>query len=562
VIHSLWDKGDKNPLILPALVPIDDPRVQFELTRYLSDNWVPVIEKDVDGQSSLPHEFDKLQSLGKYHATRRVARTIYLGSAPTAGAAHRGIEDRQVKLGCVMPGEPPGTFGDALRRLAGAATYLYQDGTRYWYSTQPTVTKLAEDRADQLRREPDKVAEEIGRRLKHDLTDRGGFSRVHALPASSQEVSDEPEAGLVVLGLDDPYTKDGDSPAELAARKILETRGNAPRILRNTLVFLAADRSRLQELEEAVCKYLAWESILGDSETLDLTPFQVKQATTQRDAATGAVTARIPETFQWLLVPQQADPQAEVTWEAYRLSGQERLAVRAARKLRNDELLITSFGPTRLRMELDRVPLWRGEAKAMVPVRQLIEDFARYLYLPRVAGPRVIAEAIGNGLGLLTWEKETFAYADSYDEAEERFRGLRGGERIPISETDPGLLVRPDVARAQLDVEIPPSKPGAGDMPTDTAAEADAGGYVSAPPTALPRRYFGTVDLDPLRVGLEASRIADEVLGHLTGQPGSKVRITLDIEAELPEGAPDTLVRVVTENGRTLKFKSQGFEKE
>src|SRR5882672_4797437 len=49
VIHSLWEKGDKNPLILPANVSIDDPRVQFELTRYLSDNWVPVIEKDVDG---------------------------------------------------------------------------------------------------------------------------------------------------------------------------------------------------------------------------------------------------------------------------------------------------------------------------------------------------------------------------------------------------------------------------------------------------------------------------------------------------------------------------------
>ena len=61
--------------------------------------------------------------------------------------AHRGLEDRRVKLGCVLPGESPAIFGDALRRLAGAATYLYQDGPRYWYSTQPTVTKLAEDRA-------------------------------------------------------------------------------------------------------------------------------------------------------------------------------------------------------------------------------------------------------------------------------------------------------------------------------------------------------------------------------------------------------------------------------
>ena len=84
VIHSLWEKGDRNPLILPANIPIDDRRVQFELTRYLSDNWVPVIEKDVDGPNSLPLRLDgEVPNLGKFHATRRVARTIYLGSAPT-----------------------------------------------------------------------------------------------------------------------------------------------------------------------------------------------------------------------------------------------------------------------------------------------------------------------------------------------------------------------------------------------------------------------------------------------------------------------------------------------
>lgn len=140
VIHSLWEKGDRNPLILPANISIDDPRVQFELTRYLPENWVPVIEMDVDGPNSLPLRLDaEVPNLGKFAASRRVARTIYMGSAPTATAAHRGIEDRRVKLGCVMPGETPAVFGDALRRLAGAATYLYQDGSRYWYSTQPTV---------------------------------------------------------------------------------------------------------------------------------------------------------------------------------------------------------------------------------------------------------------------------------------------------------------------------------------------------------------------------------------------------------------------------------------
>jgi hypothetical protein len=244
VIHSLWEKGDRNPLILPSTLPIDDARVQFELTRYLSDNWVPIIEKDVDGPSSLPLKIDaEVPNLGKLHATRRVARTICLGSAPTAAAAHRGLEDRRLKLGCVMPGESAAVFGDALRRLAAAATYLYQDGARAWYATQPTVTKLAEDRAEQSKRDPDKVA-----------------------------------------------------------------RGSTPRLYRNTLVFLAADKVRLQDLDEALRKYLAWASILAEKETLDLSPLQVRQAETQKQAADAAVTARLPETYQWVLVPEQKTP--------------------------------------------------------------------------------------------------------------------------------------------------------------------------------------------------------------------------------------------------------------
>ena len=191
VIHSLWEKGDRNPLILPSTIPIDDARVQSELTRYLSDNWAPIIEKDVDGPNSLPLKIDAEQpNLGKLHATRRVARTIYLGSAPTADAAHRGLEDRRVKLGCVMPGESPAVFGDALRRLAAAATYLYQDGPRFWYATQPTVTKLAEDRAEQLKRDPDKVAQELDERLRANLRNTGDFARIHPMPRSGADVPD------------------------------------------------------------------------------------------------------------------------------------------------------------------------------------------------------------------------------------------------------------------------------------------------------------------------------------------------------------------------------------
>jgi len=569
VIHSLWEKGDRNPLILPSTIPVDDPRVQFELTRYLSDNWAPVIETDVDGPNSLPVRLDgEVPNLGRLSACRRVARTIYLGSAPTADAAHRGLEDRRVKLGCVMPGESPAVFGDALRRLASTATYLYQDGSRYWYSTQPTVTKLAEDRAEQLEREPDQVLREIERRVRDDVRQAGDFSRVHPFPQSSQEVPDDLDARLVVLSPVTPHTKEQNSPALAAAKQMLEFRGSAPRLFRNTLVFLAADKSRLQDLDEAVRRYLAWESILRDQEQLNLSPFQVRQAEEQRRSAYLAVTARLPETYQWLLVPAQTTPQAPVEWEAIRLQGDEALTVRAGKKLRNDELLVIVLAGTRLRLELDRVPLWRGDH---VAVRQLVEDFARYLYLPRLKNPAVLVGAVRDGLALLTWEQDSFAYADSFDEAIARYRGLRAGQQVPVSESDPsGLLVQPEVARRQLEAERKPTDSAGETGPTWPTNGHLATGGSEGPETpgpalvtsSKPRRFYGSVVLDSTRVGRDAGRIAEEVIAHLAGLPGAQVRVTLEIEATVPDGVPENIVRTVTENSRTLRFANHGFERE
>lgn len=470
-----------------------------------------------------------------------------------------------------MPGESAALFGDALRRLSGAATYLYQDAARYWYSTQPTVTKLAEDRAEQLKADPDAMLQELDKRIRADLRKQGDFSRVHPLPHLSQDVPDDMDARLVVLRIEYPFSKEGNSPAEMAAKQILETRGAAPRLYRNALVFLAADKNRLQDLDEAVRRYLAWESIVAEKETLDLSPHQVKQAEAQKASADSAVNARIPETYQWLLVPTQATPQSEVVVQSYRLTGQDALAVRASKKLRNDELLVTGFAATLLRHELDKIPLWRGNH---VAIKQLIEDFACYNYLPRVKEPAVLLKAIRDGLELLSWSTDSFAYAESFDEATGRYRGLRCCKVVDVSEDNlGGLLVKPDIAQIQMTAEAAPA--GTGGVPIGIsgvgsgllggAAESGSTGgtpEVFAPEPPKPRRFHGSVQLDETRVGRDASRIADEVIAHLAGLIGSSVKVTLEIEAEIPQGVPDNVVRTVTENSRTLKFTSQGFEAE
>jgi hypothetical protein len=127
--------------------------------------------------------------------------------------------------------------------------------------------------------------------------------------------------------------------------------------------------------------------------------------------------------------------------------------------------------------------------------------------------------------------------------------------------------VKPEVARRQKEQESQATgsaspTTGAGPLPPAASEDAVSVGSDSATAVRAPiaTRYHGSVTLDPTRVGRDAGRIADEVISHLVGLVGSDVKVTLEIQATMPSGAPDGVVRIVTENSRTLKFTSHGFE--
>jgi len=596
VVHTLWERQDASPMILPANVPIDDPNVQTELTRYLEDNWTPVIEKDVDGPHALPLRIDRENAnLGRFSACRRVARTIYLGSAPTPRNPNRGLVEQQIKLGCVQPGENVAIFGDALRRLSDQSTHLYQDGQRYWYATQPTVTRLAQDRAALL--DDEQVLEEIVGRLRAEQSVRGDFARVHVCPVSGADVADDDTSTRLVI-LKPQYThalRDTASQARQAAQAILDQRGTARRSYRNTLVFLAADRNRLEDLKQGVRQYLAWKSIKQEmeDEKLNLDTFQRSQTRTKYEEANKVVEARLPETYIWLLVPEQPDPHQPDTLAELRQQNQQQgqLAVNASRRLRTEEMLITQYAGTLLRQELDRIPLWKG---SHLSVKDLAEYFARYVYLPRLKNSDVLLKAIGDGVSQMFWLQETFAYAESWDEARQRYLGLKAGQQVNVAMS--GLVVKPEAAAAQLAADAAAQAQSSVQYADSTSRSAlsERGGTLATEPESVPlsdkfvwragdivyapfpktagdakkpaephyRRFHGSVQINPRMMAGEAGKIMDEVVKHLTTLYGANVRVTLEIEATVPDGVSEETRRTVEENCRTLRFEGFGFEEE
>lgn len=577
VIHTLWEREDANLLIMPSMIPIDDNSVQYELTRYLEDNWQPVITHDVDGPTSLPRRLDADNTdKGRYSAHRRVARTIYMGSAPIHRSRNPGQDKRRINLGCIQPGEPVTIFsGDALRRLTDTATYLYVNRDRYWYSTQPSVARLAQDRATQFANQDElEVWTELKQRLRNDRT-RVQLP-IHMAPDSHADVPDDPVARMVVIGPHAPHMRGGVlSPASQEAQVTLKNRGNSPRLHQNMLTFLAPDQARLQDLKQALCQFLAWRSIHEEEEILNLDAFQRNQAKTKYKEADTAVNSRITETYIWLLVPTQSDARDHDTLilDDMRLIDKGKLIEQASTRLIQSEELILTLSGHRLRMEIDDNDLWQGNEH--IPIKQLWEYFARYPYLPRLQDERVLLAAIEQEISQTTW-KDNFAFAKGWDEKEKRYEGLVvAGEKTPITIDDAALLVHPQAAQRQLEKDKPKV---IHDGPGGNGGEMGGNGGETGgkriidppplpppplpPPPPPPRHFHGRVQLDPLLVSSEAGEIAELVVKHLAGFDGCDVTVTLEIEASKPDGMPDKLVRTVSENARTLHFHVSDFEEE
>jgi uncharacterized protein len=563
VIHELWSQGDQSLMIMPGSIPLDAASVRNEMLRYLPEGWSPVADRDIDGTTSRPYLIDNdVPTLGRYAASRRVARAVFIGSAPasvgTTSGSVRGVEETTISLSTVQPGEQPSVFGDALKRMSNMLTYLYSDGSRYWYDTRPTVNKIARDRAQSV--SDGDIEHEVIQRLRKVRNTTDIFAGTHVAPSDTSDVVDEPRARVVVLDSYHTYKRTGSSIAQEGVQGILESRGNSPRIYRNMLVFIVADHGDTEALYNAVRDFIAWQSIVNEEEHLDLTASDRRQARSNLERATETVELRLQTAYNWLLVPTQGDPMGQIQWQALKMTGEDSFYERAARKLRQSEYLITEWSPDNLRMELDNF-LWRDQPH--LGIKQLWDYLATYCYLPRLRDHDVLLEAIQAGVNRID---APFAFATAVEDTG-RYKGLLYRQLGRIFFDSSSVVIRPKFAEEQIALDEAAAQGGkvvdnGAKTPTKSGA---TNGVVSKPQTpeeAQFKRYHGTVEVDAQRINREMPMIVEEIIQHLTSIAGCEVIITLEISARYSDGFDETVMRTVSENARTLKFKNSDFEEE
>lgn len=562
VIHELWMNNDAGAMIMPGSIPLDVPTVRDELTRYLPEEWNGIVDSEVDGKNSTPYRQDKnTPRYGDLIASRRLARTIMLGSAPSKGEQEaRGIAVSHIRLSTIQPNERISDFNDALHELQKNLSYLYtsSSGDRYWYDTRPTLRKTVEDRAKQFG--DDDVYLEIENSLRR-WRKEAPFAGLHVSPASSLDVPDEQAVRLVVLNPRNTH-RGGSVGSEALAKcnDILNNRGTAPRNYKNMLIFLAPDAESMQSLNTEVRRLKAWRSILEDRVPLNLDAAQEKETKDNISRLETAVKQHLEETYCWLLSPyidQEVNPNV-IAWEEENIRGGNDTPVsRARRKLEENETLITHWAPSLLLMKLDSL-LWQDANE--IQIKRLWGYFCTYCYLPRLSSFSVLEECIRTGVN----SEEYFAYTEGMSDG--RYLELKYNTSV-FNINDYGYIVKLQAALKQLVAEKSQKEEIPTDRPLTFGGKRVATPGVQPEEPSTPQQpegpknthFFLTKTLDYTRINKDVNDLVQEVIAHLYNADNAEVKIILDVNVDLPNGTPIPIVRTVTENCRTLKVDDFGF---
>ena len=534
---------------MPANLTLDDPALSNEFLPLLDGEWRPVLtEVDSDGArtDNIDRNVQRFSNIGG--AARRIARAVFLGSA--SSGAVRGIDDPRIRLGVVLPGQGVSVYKEALGQMNGALYYLYNSDDRYYFHAEENLNKVATDRADAL--SDGEVEACIVDQLQEAA--RGGRRQrvdVVVCPENSDDVKDLDTVQLVILppGKALPNRSRENDEAAAAAQDILLNRGDALRIHRNALLFLAARNDEIRTLRSSARTYLAWHSILnGDRRLTNLAGDRLSQASSSLRGADRQLSEALVRAYRWAMAPSQENPRrADYGLSVCQINPTDTgdIVDSALGQLIEAEVLVDQISPSALVSMLQQYVWSSPNYSDHISVDNLWELMTRNVYLHRLRSKDVLIKCIAEGVS-----KGKFGYAETYNG--EEYEGLCFGEPMSYpSSTDSGLglLVTPEMAQLVVEETSPiidPDPPPIvvpDDPPVDPPPDP-------TPPVG-PKRIVVTKTIQNDISLDEINLLHDEIIRNLKTDDG-EVTVEITIRANKPEGFSESTARAVRENSAQL----------
>ncbi|MCR5976556.1 DUF499 domain-containing protein [Gordonia jinghuaiqii] len=567
VVHQLYELKDPSPLVMTGSVPLDAQPVRSEITQYVDNAWDAIIQSEIDGQNAVARIVDAERPVLKDRSLAlRTARTIFLEATPTLDSALKGKDRKSITLGIAMPGDVLGNIGSALDGLQEKSSHYYSEGGRYWYDSQPSLNRLAAERAAQL--SIDAVHAEVAARLKVMFKGSNDIIAEVVHPESSSDVEEADYLRLVVVP--PQYNHNGKDKASSASKwvhDLLRQRGNAPRSNVNTLVAVAADEKQWGTLESAVRSYQAWNSIFNETTRLDLTQSAAAQAQSMLETANRTVDDRLAHTWIWGMHAVQDDPQAPFAVGQVRADGQEKnLTKRIGVKLASVDAAHSYVANRVIRIDIEEFLRARW-TRGFLNFTELWAYYCRYPYLHRLRDKSVLVRALEESLLDAAFIDTGFALATGFDSTTGDFLGLA----VPLADTEFGpfdattLVVRPDLAveqrRREQENEREPAPEPTPTTDTRTTTPRRPNPPAPEPRTTVSNATFSlrhVVDPNANMPG-ELQLIAQEILEVLRNAGPDVLDVTLTVDAQKADGFDANTVRAVKQNAKDVGVVDSAF---
>lgn len=288
VIYNL--RNSNKSYISLADFDLGQQELRQELLKHIGSEFNSVIANDITGKEAGSQKVNK--ALGKSYQGlgigTRTANTIFMYSF--SGGQQHGATLGEIKRSATTLQNLSPLVAEAVEQLKMKLFYLQSRGDKYFFSNQANLNRILLNNMENVK-DHDLIDLEM-ELLKSSL--RGNRFKTYIWEDNSLNIADSEEIKLVVLK----------SANKTAINEIIKSKGQTPRVYRNTIFFLYPLESERSSFLNILKRKIAFDNIAKD-EHLRLTDEQKKEVKEEIKKLSTPLQDSIRRLYRMIAIPEK-----------------------------------------------------------------------------------------------------------------------------------------------------------------------------------------------------------------------------------------------------------------
>ena len=409
-VAHLWAErpADATAIHLHHMDPGHEPIRQEIVTRLEQSAFAPAISNDVSAgpgsKAALAQEIDAAHHGGLPPYASYVARTIFMHTLAFNDPL-KGVSPERLRYSVLGPETDISFVEEARRKFLADSAYLDdRPGTPMRFLAEANLTQIIRRTEDHV--DAGDARAELNDRIR-EIFDGKTLDAV-PFPGGPFDVADEVADGrpkLVVLGFEAVTIGTSVEAVPGLIERIFERKGSegsALRVLRNNLVFVAADEARKEDMRRKAYRRLALREMKKPERLVELAEHQQASVREMEQRSEQELALAVQQCYRHVFYPSRnrvGGSDADLAHTAIdthsasdRPGAGQRQVVRTLRDL--NKLRLSEDEPDSPAYVRDRTPLRKGQISTL----SLRDEFRRDPALPILVGDDIFIRGVRRGI--------------------------------------------------------------------------------------------------------------------------------------------------------------------